>query len=67
MAKLKNRDKRKAVAQRKANQASAGKVIFYDGYMVIPLDPSLSDTQTRDRCQIIKKKKKKTVIKDVFG
>lgn len=67
MAKLKNRDKRKAVAQRKANQASAGKVIFYDGYMVIPLDPSLSDTQTRDRCQFFDEFRDKAVIKDVFG
>ena len=49
MAKIKNRDKRKKVAQRKANQASAGKAEYYDGYLRIPLDNMLDGDEVRNR------------------
>ncbi len=67
MAKAKNRDKRKKEAQKKLNQAKAKEPQFYDGYMVIPLDPSLSDTQTRDRCQFFDEFRDKGVISEVLG
>lgn len=49
MAKLKNRDKRKKATQRKANQASAGKPEYYDGYLRIPLDNMLDGDEVRNR------------------
>lgn len=42
MAKIKNRDKRKKAAVRKANQVKASKPEMYEGYMKIPLDTSLT-------------------------
>lgn len=36
MAKIKNRDKRKKAAVKKANQVKAGKPEMYEGYMKIP-------------------------------
>ena len=51
MAKIKNRDKRKKAAVRKANQAKAGKPEMYEGYMKIPLDTSLTGDQVRNRTE----------------
>ena len=67
MAKAKNRDKRKKEAQKKLNQARAKEPQFYDGYMVIPLDPSLSDTQTRDRSKFFDEFREKGVINEIFS
>ena len=51
MAKLKNRTSRKKAAQRKANQASAGKPEFYEGYLRIPLDNILEADEVRNRSE----------------
>lgn len=51
MAKIKNRDKRKKAAVRKANQVKAGKPEMYEGYMKIPLDTSLTGDQVRNRTE----------------
>lgn len=51
MAKIKNRDKRKKAAVKKANQAKAGKPEMYEGYMKIPLDTSLTGDQVRNRTE----------------
>ena len=51
MAKIKNRDKRKKAAVRKANQVKAGKPEMYEGYMKIPLDTSLTGDQVRYRTE----------------
>lgn len=51
MAKIKNRDKRKKAAVRKANQAKAGKPEMYEGYMKIPLNTSLTGDQVRNRTE----------------
>lgn len=51
MAKIKNRDKRKKAAVKKANQAKAGKPKMYEGYMKIPLDTSLTGDQVRNRTE----------------
>ena len=67
MAKAKNRDKRKKAQEKKVNQARAKEPQFYDGYMVIPLDPSLSDTQTRDRCQFFDEFRDKGIINEVLS
>lgn len=47
MAKTKNRDKRKKVAQKKVNQASAGKPAMYEGYMKVPLNNSFTSDEVR--------------------
>ncbi|MGO2504797.1 MAG: hypothetical protein ACTH7L_01640 [Psychrobacter alimentarius] len=47
MAKTKNRDKRKKVAQRKANQASASKPEMYEGFMRVPLNNSFTSDEVR--------------------
>ena len=47
MAKIKNRDQRKRKSVRKANQKLASQPIYYDGYMQIPLDPSLSNEELK--------------------
>lgn len=67
MAKIKNRDKRKKVQAKAANIKREQEPQFYDGYMVIPLDPSLSDTQVRDRCQFFDEFRIKGVINEVLG
>jgi|26BtaG_2_1085354.scaffolds.fasta_scaffold00042_3 hypothetical protein len=51
MAKIKNRDKRKKAAVKKANQVKAGKPEMYEGYMKIPLDTSLTGDQVRNRTE----------------
>lgn len=51
MAKIKNRDKRKKAAVKKANQVKAGKPVMYEGYMKIPLDTSLTGDQVRNRTE----------------
>lgn len=51
MAKIKNRDKRKKAAVKKANQVKAGKPEMYEGYMKIPLDTSLTGDQVRYRTE----------------
>ena len=51
MAKIKNRDKRKKAAVKKANQVKAGKPERYEGYMKIPLDTSLTGDQVRNRTE----------------
>lgn len=51
MAKTKNRDKRKKVAQRKANQASASKPEMYEGFMRIPLNNSFTPHEVRIRTE----------------
>lgn len=50
MAKLKNRDKRKKVKQKKVNQARAKEPpLFFDGHMQIPLDPFLEGEEVKRR------------------
>lgn len=66
MSKLKNRTSRKKAELKKSNQASA-KQKFYDGYMVIPLDPSLCDTQVRDRCQFFDEFSDRAIVRDVLS
>ena len=51
MAKIKNRDKRKKAAVKKANQVKAGKPEMYEGFMKIPLDTSLTGDQVRYRTE----------------
>lgn len=51
MAKTKNRDKRKKVAQKKLNQASAGKPEMYEGYMKVPLNNSFTSDEVRIRTE----------------
>jgi hypothetical protein len=51
MAKTKNRDKRKKVAQKKVNQASAGKPEMYEGYMKVPLNNSFTPNEVRIRTE----------------
>lgn len=67
MAKTKNRDKRKKAQAKAINIKREQEPQFYDGYMVIPLDPSLSDTQVRDRCQFFDEFRSKGVINEVLS
>lgn len=67
MAKPKNRDKRKKTQAKAVNVKREQEPQFYDGYMVIPLDPSLSDTQVRDRCQFFGEFRGKGVINEVLS
>lgn len=67
MAKLKNRDKRKKAQAKAQNVRRENNPQFYDGYMVIPLDPSLTDTQVRDRCQFFDEFRADGVISEVLS
>lgn len=67
MAKAKNRDKRKKAQAKAVNIKSEQEPRLYDGYMVIPLDSSLSDTQVRDRCQFFDEFRNKAVINEVLS
>lgn len=67
MAKAKNRDKRKKAQAKAVNVKREQEPQFYDGYMVIPLDPSLNDTQVRDRCQFFDEFRSKGVVNEVLG
>lgn len=50
MAKAKNRDKRKKIAQKKLNQSRAKEPpLFFDGRMQIPLDQTLLYTEVQER------------------
>lgn len=51
MAKIKNRDKRKKAAIKKANQVKASKPEMYEGYMKIPLDNMLGPDEVRNRTE----------------
>ena len=51
MAKIKNRDKRKKAAVKKANQVKAGKPEMYEGYLKIPLDNSFTADEVRNRTE----------------
>lgn len=51
MAKTKNRDKRKKVAVKKANQVKAGKPEMYEGYMKVPLNNSFTPNEVRIRTE----------------
>lgn len=51
MAKIKNRDKRKKAAVKKANQVKAGKPEMYEGFMRIPLNNSFTPNEVRIRTE----------------
>lgn len=51
MAKIKNRDKRKKAAVKKANQVKAGKAEMYEGFMRIPLSNSFTSEEIRIRTE----------------
>lgn len=51
MAKIKNRDKRKKAAVKKANQVKAGKPEMYEGFMRIPLNNSFTSEEVRIRTE----------------
>ncbi len=67
MAKAKNRDKRKKAQAKAINIKREQEPQFYDGYMVIPLDPSFSDTEVRNRTQFFDEFRSKGVINEIFG
>ena len=67
MAKAKNRDKRKKAQAKAINVKREQEPQFYDGYMVIPLDPSLSDTQVRNRCEFFDEFRNRSVVNEVLG
>ena len=51
MAKIKNRDKRKKAAVKKANQVKAGKPEMYEGFIRIPLNNSFTPDEVRIRTE----------------
>ena len=67
MAKIKNRDKRRRTQTKAANVKRESSPQFYDGYMVIPLDPSLSDIQVQERCQFFGEFRADGVISEVLS
>lgn len=67
MAKAKNRDKRKKAQAKAINVKREQEPQFYDGYMVIPLDPSLSDMQVRNRCEFFDEFRNRSVVNEVLG
>ena len=51
MSKIKNRDKRKKSAIKKANQVKASKPEMYEGFMRIPLNNSFTPNEVRIRTE----------------